>query len=112
MTETLITHYKDHVGSAEPRPYKTTLFENANLLMGLNCLEPGQFYEKEPHSDMERFYLILEGVGEIVLMTGEQTDTRALTPGVVAWIPLGMAHRVENNGSVRLTLLTGISKLG
>jgi mannose-6-phosphate isomerase-like protein (cupin superfamily) len=112
MPEILITHYKDHVGSAAPRPYKTTLFENANLLMGLNCLEPGQSYEKEPHSDMERFYLVLEGTGEIALMTGEQTDAQALMPGVAAWIPVGAAHRVENNGSVRLTLLTGISKLG
>ena len=40
----------DHVGSREDKFYKTTLFRSDALLLGLNCLEPGQIQQPHDHA--------------------------------------------------------------
>jgi hypothetical protein len=34
--------YRDHVGANPTKFFKSTLFQSERLLLGLNCLEPGQ----------------------------------------------------------------------
>jgi hypothetical protein len=34
--------YHDHVGPGPAKCFKSTLFQSKRLLLGLNCLEPGQ----------------------------------------------------------------------
>ena len=34
--------YRDHVGASDEKFYKTTLVQSDRLMLGLNCLEPGQ----------------------------------------------------------------------
>ena len=84
---------------------KSTLFENKHVLVGLNCLEPGQTYEKHAHEVQCRFYLVLEGNGR-VWVGDEQKDTEQ---GTVIWVPAGQPHRIVNTGADRLVLLVGIA---
>jgi len=37
-----VTNYRAHTGAREDKHYKTTLFEGNHLMVGVNCLEPGQ----------------------------------------------------------------------
>ena len=61
----LFKDYKDFVSFRAERYGKSTLFENEHILVGLNCLEPGQAMEKHAHEIQCRFYLVLEGDGQV-----------------------------------------------
>ncbi len=39
---TSFTDYREHVGSRPDKVFKSTLFEGERLMLGLNCLDPGQ----------------------------------------------------------------------
>src|SRR3954452_18022527 len=62
-----ITDYRQHVGSSTTKFYKSTLFESPRLLLGLNCLEPGQTQAAHEHSDQDKFYFVVEGHGEFTV---------------------------------------------
>ena len=103
-----MTHFKDYqecTGSRLERLFKTTLFESQNLLLGLNCLEPGQTQSIHAHDDQDKFYYVLQGQGEFTV--GDETKT--IGSGWVAWAPAGDAHGVTNNGKDRLVILVGIA---
>ncbi|MCY3719601.1 MAG: hypothetical protein OXG07_08605, partial [Anaerolineaceae bacterium] len=57
------THFSDHVGSRADKHYKTTLFSGDRMMVGLNCLEPGQEQAVHDHSDQDKVYHVLEGEG-------------------------------------------------
>ena len=84
---------------------KSTLFQNEHILVGLNCLEPGQALEKHTHQVQCRFYLVLEGSGR-VWVGDEEKETEK---GIVIWVPAGHPHRIVNTGAERLVLLVGIA---
>jgi mannose-6-phosphate isomerase-like protein (cupin superfamily) len=95
----------DHVGAREDKFYKTTLFSSEALLLGLNCLEPGQIQAAHAHAGQDKFYYVVEGrgrfaVGQVELSAG---------PGELVWAPAGVDHGVTNDGQERLTLLVGIA---
>jgi quercetin dioxygenase-like cupin family protein len=96
---------EDHVGSNEKKFYKTTLFRSDALLLGLNCLEPGQTQKPHDHADQDKFYYVVEGEG--LFFIGE-TQKTAVT-GEVIWAPAGVIHGVSNEADSRLTLLVGIA---
>lgn len=102
---TLVKQVTNHVGMNENKFYKTTLFSSKALLIGLNCLEPGQVQQPHDHPDQDKFYYVVEGFG---LFTLEQEQIQA-SVGEVVWAPAGLAHGVRNEGSSRLTLLVGIA---
>ncbi len=58
-----LTDYRQHVGAKPDKFYKTTLFRGDHLMLGLNCLEPGQVQPVHDHGDQDKFYTVLEGVG-------------------------------------------------
>lgn len=103
-----MTHFKDYrnfTGSRLERFFKATLFESRNLLLGLNCLEPGQTQSIHAHDGQDKFYFVLEGQGEFTV--GE--DAKIISSGWAVWAPAGEAHGVTNNGEDRLVILIGIA---
>ena len=102
---TSFTHYSTHTGSRQDKFFKSTLQESTRLLLGLNCLEPGQVQTVHDHGDQDKFYAVLEGVGVFTLGNDEQEAG----PGVVVWAPAGLPHGVRNDGVERLVLLMGIA---
>jgi hypothetical protein len=46
-----IIDYRDHTGSSAEKFFKSTLFQSSRLLLGLNCLEPGQTQATHMHAD-------------------------------------------------------------
>jgi mannose-6-phosphate isomerase-like protein (cupin superfamily) len=95
----------DFVGVKADKFYKTTLFRSDALLLGLNCLEPGQVQKPHDHVDQDKFYFVVEGTGNFWL--GEEKVEAGV--GEVVWAPAGMVHGVANEGELRLTLLVGIA---
>jgi quercetin dioxygenase-like cupin family protein len=100
-----IKSVQDFVGKKEDKFYKTTLFLSDALLLGLNCLEPGQAQTPHEHAGQDKFYFVVEGRGQFQI--GD--DTQPASPGQVIWAPAGVIHGVRNEADSRLTLLVGIA---
>ena len=100
-----VTHYSKHVGTKADKFYKTTLFEGTGMMVGLNCLEPGQTQAVHDHADQDKFYYVIEGRGRFII--GETVQVAG--PGHVVWAEAGMMHGVENREATRLVLLVTIS---
>lgn len=101
----LIKAVAEHTGESTEKFYKTTLFRSAALLLGVNCLEPGQVQTPHDHVDQDKFYYVVEGEG--LFQLAEESHRAAA--GDVVWAPAGMVHGVRNQSDRRLTLLVGIA---
>jgi mannose-6-phosphate isomerase-like protein (cupin superfamily) len=97
--------YRDHTGARADKHFKTTLFQSNHLMIGLNCLEPGQAQPAHVHHSADKFYYIVEGRG--LFQIGD--ETREVGVGIVVWAPADVSHGVENRSESRLTLLVGIA---
>lgn len=97
--------YRDHTGANPEKFFKSNLAESPRLLLGLNCLEPGQTQAAHTHADQDKFYFVVEGEGDFTV--GD--ETRRVGQGVIAWAPAGAPHGVSNHGSARLVLLVAIA---
>lgn len=97
--------YRDYTGSSPDKFFKSTLFQSEHLLLGLNCLDPGQMQAMHTHAGQDKFYFVLEGQGEF--RVGGETQT--IGPGNIIWAPAGAAHGVANSGAERLVILVGIA---
>ena len=100
-----VTHYSQHIGVREDKFYKTTLFQAAQLMIGLNCLEPGQVQSVHSHRDQAKFYYVIEGTGSFTV--GEEVVEAG--PGHVVWAEAGVPHGVENKRNDRLVIFMGIA---
>lgn len=100
-----VTYLADHTGSRPDKFFKTTLFRADTLMLGINCLEPGQVQAPHDHADQDKFYYVVEGEGRFWL--GEERVVAGV--GAAVWAPAGLVHGVANEGAVRLTLLVGIA---
>jgi mannose-6-phosphate isomerase-like protein (cupin superfamily) len=101
----LVKRIDRHTGIDQKSFYKTTLFRSEDLLLGLNCLAPGQVQAPHQHGDQDKFYYIVEGSGRFWL-GDERVEASA---GEVVWAPAGLPHGVENQSAEPLTLLVGIA---
>jgi quercetin dioxygenase-like cupin family protein len=101
----LVKRVSEHVGLNAEKFYKTTLFQSEALLLGLNCLEPGQVQKPHDHADQDKFYYVVEGNGRFQL----GNDQITASAGEVVLAPAGVVHGVTNEGNGRLTLLVGIA---
>jgi quercetin dioxygenase-like cupin family protein len=99
------TQYADHVGANASKVFKATLFRSERLMLGLNCLHPGQEQHSHVHSGQDKFYFVVEGTGEFVV--GDERRTAG--EGMVVWAPADVGHGVVNTGDRRLVLLIGIA---
>ena len=102
---TNIIDYRDRTGSKAEKFYKTALFQGDYLMIGLNCLEPGQVQQVHQHADQDKFYYVIDGAGMFTL--GDRVTEAG--PGQVIWAEAGLPHGVANRGAGRLTLLVGIA---
>jgi quercetin dioxygenase-like cupin family protein len=99
------TDYRTHIGSSPDKHYKATLFQSAHLMLGLNCLEPGQTQAAHAHGGQDKFYFVIEGEGDFTV--GD--ERQRCGPGLTIWAPAGVEHGVTNAGSARLVVLVGIA---
>jgi mannose-6-phosphate isomerase-like protein (cupin superfamily) len=97
-------NWQHHAGSQPEKFYKTTIWQGEHLMVGLNCLEPGQTQAVHGHEGADKFYLVLEGRGRFTV-AGEARDVD--TGGLVV-APAGVSHGVTNTERVRLSLLVTI----
>lgn len=100
-----VTHYSEHVGTREGKPFKATLHQTEQLMLGLNVLTPGQTQHVHVHDDQAKFYFVLEGEGDFTV--GDATRTAG--PGHSVWAAPGVPHGVHNPGPATLVLLVGIA---
>lgn len=92
-------------GRSEPKHYKATLVRSERLMLGLNCLEPGQIQPVHSHAGQDKFYYVVEGEARFTV----GTEVRKARSGTLVWAPAGVDHGVENIGSRRLTLFMGMA---
>ena len=97
--------YRTHTGASPTKFFKATLFESASLMLGLNCLEPGQTQSVHAHGGQDKFYFVVEGEGDFVVGDEQQR----CGPGFTVWAPAGIDHGVSNAGRERLVVLVGIA---
>ena len=97
--------WREFVGSNPEKFYKTTMWQGEHVMVGLNCLEPGQVQPVHAHAGADKFYLVLAGRGDFIV--GEEQHTAETGTVVVA--PAGVSHGVTNTSTDRLSLLVAIS---
>jgi quercetin dioxygenase-like cupin family protein len=98
-------NWKEHAGSQAEKFYKTTLSRGEHMLVGLNCLEPGQKQDTHAHAGSDKFYFVLEGSGTFTVGDEEKESAE----GSLVFAPAGVPHGVVNNSRTRLSLLVAIA---
>jgi quercetin dioxygenase-like cupin family protein len=98
-------NWHEHDGSQAEKFYKTTLWQGDHVMIGLNCLEPGQTQKVHAHGGADKFYFVLEGRGRFTVGDEE----READAGSLVVAPSGIPHGVTNDASVRLSLLVTIA---
>jgi quercetin dioxygenase-like cupin family protein len=97
--------WRDHAGEREGKHYKATLYQGDHMMVGLNCLLPGQTQAAHAHEGADKIYFVLEGRGRF--RVGDEESDAAEGGLVVA--PAGVVHGVTNTGDARLSLLVAIA---
>ena len=97
--------WKDHTGSQPEKFYKTTLWQGDHVMVGLNCLEPGQTQAVHAHEGADKFYLVLQGEGKFTVGDEEKN----VGAGTVIVAPSGIPHGVTNVADERLSVLVAIA---
>lgn len=98
-------NWRDFEGSRSEKFYKTTLWQGDHVMIGLNCLEPGQTQPVHAHAGADKFYFVLAGRGSFIV---DETE-RNVEAGTVVIAPAGVPHGVTNTGDDRLSLLIAIA---
>lgn len=101
MTHPSIVRPADHAAYSAAKMGKSTIFESARVLVGLNAFEPGQEHALHAHAGQDKIYQVIEGDG-LFLLDGREL---AMTAGDLLIAPEGIAHGVRNTGSRRLLVL-------
>ena len=91
----------DHAVYAANKMGKSTIFESARLLVGLNAFEPGQEHALHAHAGQDKVYHVIDGEG-VFLLDGREL---AMQAGDLLIAPDGIAHGVRNTGTRRLLVL-------
>lgn len=97
--------YRSFVGVNPEKFYKATLAQSERLMLGLNCLEPGQEQKVHDHSNQDKFYFVLEGEG--LFTVGD--EEKIASAGMLVWAPATIPHGVKNQNSQRLIILMGMA---
>ncbi len=99
------SHYRNHVGSNPMRFFKSTIFQSERMLLGMDCLEPGQIQPPHRHAGRDKCYFVIEGQGRFRVAEQEQIGG----PGTIVWAAADTDHEVENIGSERLVMLIAMA---
>ena len=113
------TEYRAHVGADLARFYKTTLFQSPRMLVGLDCLEPGQSEPPHRHNGRDKLFFVVEGSARFADIAWELVQAGARFPvggetteageGAAVWAPAGVEHGVANTGERRLVMLIAMA---
>lgn len=98
----------DFAQERNDKPFKYSFLENERMLLGMNCLQPGQQQPLHTHSEQDKFYYVVSGEGWFTV--GE--ESRACGAGTLVLCPAGAPHGVENRSEGLLTILTVITPWG
>ncbi len=101
MTHPAVIRPQDLAVYAPQKMGKSTIFESARLLVGLNAFEPGQEHALHAHAGQDKVYHVLEGNGVFLLADRELR----MTAGDLLVAPDGVPHGVRNTGRTRLLVL-------
>ena len=101
MTHPSIIRPQDVAVYSSQKMAKTTIFESARLLVGLNAFEPGQQHALHAHAGQDKVYHVLEGEG-VFLLADRELPMKA---GDLLVAPENVPHGVRNNGATRLLVL-------
>lgn len=93
--------------------YETFTKSFSPIKLTLTVVNPGkvgkEFYLTKGHVHKNRtpeFYILLEGMGSLVLQKVGKSKEVKLKKGKIALIPEGWAHRLTNTGRRKLKVLT------
>jgi len=101
LTHPAVLRPADHAEWRSDKMGKSTIYQSAHLLVGLNAFEPGQSHALHAHVGMEKMYYVLGGEG-IFLLEGRELPMQA---GDLLVAPDGVPHGVRNTGEGRLLVL-------
>jgi len=96
-----VIRFAEHATYSASKMGKTTLFESARLLVGLNAFEAGQEHALHAHAGMDKLYSVIEGEG-LFLLADRELPMRA---GDLLVAPEGVLHGIRNTGTSRLLVL-------
>jgi quercetin dioxygenase-like cupin family protein len=91
----------DHAQWRPDKMGKSTIYESAQLLVGLNAFEPGQSHALHAHVGMDKLYHVLDGEG-VFILEGRELSMQS---GDLLVAPDGVPHGVKNTGQKRLLVL-------
>ena len=94
-------HPSDHAEWRADKMGKSTIYESARMLVGLNAFEPGQSHSLHAHAGMDKLYYVLEGAGEFLL----EGQALPMAAGMLLVAPEGVPHGIRNNGAARLLVM-------
>jgi quercetin dioxygenase-like cupin family protein len=97
--------HREYIGVNLQRFHKATIFQSPRMLLGMDCLEPGQAQPPHRHAGRDKFYFVIEGSG--LFSIGD--EQRRLGAGEIAWAPADHVHGVVNDGETRLVMLIGMA---
>jgi len=86
----LIQHLPDRATFRPDAMTKVDCFRSHRLIVGLNCLEPGQAQAAHTHAGADKFYVVLRG--KATFLIGER-EVRA-GPGDFIAAPAGIPHGI------------------
>ena len=101
MNHPSVVKPEEHAVYTSTKMGKSTIFESARLLVGLNAFEPGQEHALHAHAGQDKVYQVIEGEGLFLLDDREL----AMRAGDLLVAPEGIAHGVRNNSGRRLLVL-------
>jgi quercetin dioxygenase-like cupin family protein len=101
MDHPVVIKPADHAQWRLDKMGKSTLYESARLLVGLNAFESGQSHALHAHVGMDKLYYVLHGEGMFSL-EGRELPMQA---GDLLVAPDGVPHGVKNTGRGRLLVL-------
>ena len=93
----------DIEGLTEKNPdFRQVLYTGENVQLVVMTLTPGEDIGAETHPDVDQFFRVEEGAGEVTI-NGETTPIKIGT-GIV--IPAGSKHNIKNTGEEPLRVYT------
>ncbi len=101
MTHPAVIRPSDVAVYSPQKMGKTTIFQSARLLVGLNAFEPGQQHTLHAHAGQDKVYHVLEGEGRF-LLADRELEMKA---GDLLVAPENVPHGVRNTGASRLLVL-------
>ena len=101
MTHPAVIRPRDLAVYSPQKMGKSTIFDSARLLVGLNAFEPGQEHALHAHAGQDKVYFVLEGAG-LFLLEGRELP---MSTGDLLAAPDGVPHGVRNTGTGPLLVM-------